>query len=170
MDGPQQPYTQLTRKTYVAEMESGRLMANQGLPCGDGGGGSEEGGSGPAAARQRTLGRGRQPRPRETGDAAAAVAAVVDSLNRRRGAEGRRSARCEAVDAEAETAAVDIGEVAVGLARDGEERRGCSEDGWEDSGKRKHRFDCKRDLLSLIIHGRTIINYIGHKSKYKNKD
>jgi hypothetical protein len=167
MDGPQQPYTQLTRKTYVAEMESGRLMANQGLPCGDGGGGSEEGGSGPAAARQRTLGRGRQPRPRETGDAAAAVAAVVDSLNRRRGAEGRRSARSEAVDAEAETAAVDIGEVAVGLARDGEERRGCSEDGWKaETSVRLQKGPSK----ILIIHGRTIINYIGHKSKYKNKD
>jgi hypothetical protein len=104
-------------------MESGRLMANQGLPCADGGGGSVEGGEGPAAARQRTLGRGRQPRPRETGDAAAAVDAVVDSLNRMQGAEGR-SARSEAVGAEAETAAVAIGEESVGLC-------GCSgEDGW----------------------------------------
>lgn len=105
---------------------------NRGLPCGDGGG-SEEGGEGPAAARRRTLGKERQPRPREIGEAAAAAPAVVDGPKRRRGGDGRSGAKSEKVDADVETTVggggpgevtVAIGGEALG-GLDGEERSGC---------------------------------------------
>jgi len=95
------------------------------LPDG-GGGGSEEGGDGPAAARQRILGEGRQPGLREMGEAAAAAADGAGH-KRRRCREGRSSERRETEAAAAGAAGVELG-VAIGKVRlrpEGGETRGC---------------------------------------------
>ena len=91
------------------------------LPDG-GGGGSEEGGDGPAAARQRILGKGRQPGPREMGEAAADGA----GHKRKRCREGRSGEMRETEAAAAAGAAGVEHGVAIGKVRpEGGETRGC---------------------------------------------
>lgn len=101
------------RFAYISTWEN----ENEATRLPEGGGGSEEGGDGPAAARQRILGKGRQPGLGKMGEAATAAAAGAGQ-KRRRGRDGRSGGRreTEAAAVAARAAGGELG-VAIGKVR-----------------------------------------------------